>query len=54
MIKAILVDNNIYTTKEAMALLGVSEATIKAWCASGKLEAEKAGGIWLIRIEAKL
>lgn len=42
---------NLITTKEAAEIAGVDEATIRKWCAAGKLPARRLPGhrgLWLI------
>lgn len=38
----------VITVAEAAERLGVSQATVKRYCAAGKLKARKAGRTWLI------
>lgn len=40
--------DNIYTPKEAAAILKVSERTVNEWLRSGKLKASKIGRQWRI------
>jgi excisionase family DNA binding protein len=37
------------TTGQAAALLGCHEDTVRRWCVSGSIRANRSGGRWLVR-----